>query len=105
MNEISLSNYPNQTFNFVGDESVYDFRLHYFRDQMFVSVSVNGRKVVDSLRAISGQWLIPYKYQMTNGNFRFECDDNSDYPNYENFETTCHLRYYSKAEYEVIENG
>lgn len=98
MIEISLQKIPNQEFSLVHGGVEYDIRLHLFRDICYASVKVGGETVVESARCISHQWIIPSRAYAKTGNFRFECSDRNDYPNYQNFGKLCFLRFYPNEE-------
>lgn len=98
---LNLQSFANQEFDFVNGASSYHIRLHTFRDVLYASVTVDGLAAVDSARCISHQWIMPMAYAKT-GNFRFECGNRNDYPDYMNFGKTCLLKFYTTKE---IENG
>ena len=90
---------PNQRFSTVVDSFEFDIELHTAYDLLFASISVDGTTVKTSGRCVPSGWLIPYPAYAPEGcgNFRFETR-NSEYPNYQNFNTSCFLVYYSKEE-------
>lgn len=97
---ISLSNVPNQRFEFVYGESVYNIRLRTFRDILYADVEINNEQVLSSTRCVTNGWMIPYKaYTHGRGNFKFECTDDN-YPNFANFGKSCFLRFYPANELE-----
>lgn len=102
MVNIELDKYPNQEFQFIADGVEYEFRIHFWNGMMFCSLSINGERKLDSVKCISGKWLIPFDYILKGGNFRFECVDPSEYPDYNNFGISCNLIYYTKEEFEVL---
>lgn len=102
MTTLTLQQYPNQEFSFVNDGVEYDIRLHLYRGITYASVSVNGVKAIESARCVSHQWIIPSKAYANKGNFRFECDDPNEYPNYKLFGVLCKLRFYTAEEIEEM---
>lgn len=105
MTILQLPNNVNQEFDFVGDGVLFSIRLHYWDELMFASISLDGEKVIDSVRCIGGKWLLPYEYMMKSGNLRFECIDPSLYPNAADFGMSCNLVYYTKEEYEAMKSN
>lgn len=105
MTNVNISKLPNTTFQFTADGVLYGFRLHFWDGLMFCSITINGETIIDSVRCISGKWLIPYKYLTVGGNFRFECIDSSEYPNFNDFGDSCKLVYYTSEEVEALNNG
>lgn len=95
---IPLSNVPNQSFEFVYGGFVYSVTLKTYRSVVYGSVSIDDEPICQSIRCVNNQWIIPYEAIWSGkGNFRFECDD-ANYPNYENFGSSCHLRFYPSDE-------
>jgi len=98
MQYISLSKVPNQSFYFIHGDYTYEFSLRMINDLLYSSVSINGTVVKSTLRCVPYGWLIPYKNSMgMDGNFRFETL-NKDYPNYNDFDDTCFLIFYTNDE-------
>jgi len=108
MLQFSLRQVPNQKFSTVQDGVPYQFDLHYFRGVLYCSVKTDTLELKNGLRVVNNGWLIPYASwnigQKNVGNFRFECLDDS-YPSFENFGTSCFLRYYSYDEIQELNNG
>lgn len=103
MYQIQLPTSPNAEFTTSPNESEFTIRLRILTSGItLVSISNTKGKIVDSVRAVNGKWLIPYPYLERNGgNFRFE-SDNEEYPNFQNFNTTCRLMYYTQEEVDAI---
>ena len=99
---IVYSIYPhaNQTFSVEAEGWSFDFVLRSFRGLLYASVT-NGEGVVPSagmVRCANKAWLIPWRPAgSVCGNFRFE-DREGEYPDTDNFASSCRLVYYSAAE-------
>lgn len=97
---LNLQSFANQEFDFVNGASSYHIRLHTFRGIMYASVTVDESVAVESSRCISHQWIMPMAYAKT-GNFRFECGNRNEYPDYKDFGKTCFLKFYTTEDIEA----
>ena len=67
---------------------------------MYVTITdASGNRIAGPVRVCEGQWLIPHRaYNFTGaGNF-LVVEQNKQYPLFEDFDTTCELRYYTLGE-------
>ena len=82
----------------------YEMTFKYIRGLMYVTIlDSNGDRVAGPVRICEGQWLIPhsaYNYKGA-GNFTV-VEATKQYPIFDDFNTTCELRYYTLEE---INNG
>lgn len=104
MEQINLSTLSNQSFHSFVDGYKFGFRLHYFRGVLYCDVGVDDVLVAASVRCCPDAWLVPYEYTHGTGNFRFETT-NAEYPDADNFGTTCFLTHYSQDEIDEMNNG
>lgn len=101
--EINLSPIPNQSFTTTLDGVLYNMRIFLVQNIMCCDLSINGVVVLTSMRLVSGAPIIPYRY-LINGNFIITTL-NDELPNYEEFNSTQFLVYFTQAELEAIANG
>jgi len=102
MQTLSLTKKANQKFSFTCSSGTYTITFRTHEGITFASVELNGDVIVNGVRVINNNWLIPYKYLMRgNGNFRVETPK-EDYPHYTDFGDDVVLRYYTQEEYEEI---
>ena len=66
---------------------------------MFFSLLINDEYICPNVPVFSNQGVLPYPYMVSEvgGNFYF-ITENDDYPNYENFGTTCKLYFLTEDE-------
>jgi len=102
MTEIQLPNKPNSTFAFRSADYNFRITLRSMKGITLVTVADENGTLSAGVRAIPGQWLIPYKYLSQKGNFRFESEHSEDYPYYTGFNTDFKLVYYTPDEVEEI---
>lgn len=100
------SSAPNQNFRTVVDGFTFDITLNTALDMLFATVDINGERVKTTCRCINGQFIVPYPAYLPDGcgNFLFYTKD-ENYPNYQNFNTTCMLIYLSDSEIKELQNG
>jgi hypothetical protein len=97
---VPLTSAPNQAFTVTLDGVRWALSLKEARGVMCASVSRDGVRLLDGVRALAGQPLIPYRYLET-GNFVFlTTDDNA--PDWALFGVTQTLVYLSAAEISEI---
>ncbi len=101
MEHVNLSTIANQAFYVNVDGFEFGFRLHYFRELLYCDVSVDNELVAASVRCCPDAWLVPHEHTHGTGNFRFEAT-NDNYPNADDFGTTCFLTHYSQSEIEEM---
>ena len=70
MMTIPIKQLPNQSFSIVLDSNQWTFLLKTVGDVTVASLSLNNVKILDSSRAVAGQFIIPYEY-LESGNFFF----------------------------------
>jgi hypothetical protein len=102
MTTITLPEYPNSRFSASIDNKTYTITIRTFGDMTMFSIADENGAIYNGCRAITGQWLIPYKYLSQNGNFRFESEHSEEYPYYTGFNTDFKLVYYTADEVEEI---
>lgn len=99
---IELNNtYANQEFDVTIEEIENSIHvlLQSVDDVLLMSVYVNNEQIGEAFMCYPNQPVIPYPYMVSilGGNFIFETEDDN-YPNYENFGTTCNLYFVTKDE-------
>ncbi len=95
---VPISAIPSQAFSITLGNNDYNFSIRATGGVMSVSVSLDGTLVVENLRAVACQPLIPSQYlEDGDGNFMF-LTANNQLPNYEQFNLTQSLLYFSAAE-------
>jgi len=102
MEQIALTNDPNQEFSRELDGVVYRITLISDENFCFAEVYVNDVLVTPSLLVPANQALIPYEY-INKGNLLFiNTDDSDDYPNYTRFNKTQFLYVMSQKEIDAL---
>ena len=103
---IPLEPIPNQAFSILLDDVHFTLRIATLdNDACVISIARDGVYLIQGVRALSGQPLLPYTaLEGDAGNFVFETR-NGEYPSYTQFGTTHHLIYASAAELKEIRNG
>ena len=68
---------------------------------MLFAMQINGEYVCPYVPVFANQGLLPYKYMVSiaGGNFFFETDQD-EYPNWQNFGTSCYLYFITEDELE-----
>lgn len=108
MQQVNIrTNNPNQVVQFDYNNVFYKIHLYTVycntnaqgqREYMTIAdVAENGELIVAGVRCIHNSFLIPQSYQLSVGNFRWECV-NKDYPFYLNFNKTQQLVFYTLEE-------
>jgi len=107
MQQVPITNIPNQSLSFNADNNQYDIRIHATGDNgeigsevMTFDISINSVVVVTGIRAVAGFPIIPSLY-LENGNF-VVLTENDDYPDWNQFGITQQLIYMSAAELAAI---
>lgn len=95
--QIPITSTPNQSLTVVINDISYEITLRLVENIMEFSLSVNGSKVTDGERCFPNQFILPYPYMLNGGNFIFKTE-NEEYPNWENFGSTCQLLFYTTEE-------
>lgn len=100
--QIELNNtYANQEFSISFDEieNSIHILLQTINNAVFMSIFVNNEQLGDAFICLPNQLVIPYPYiqEIVGGNFIFRTE-NDNYPNYENFGTTCNLYFITNDE-------
>lgn len=96
MQIIPLSAVPNQQLTLRLDDDLYSIALKTVRDITIASVTRNQVKMLDGVRLVAGQPMLPYRYKET-GNFVM-VTANDALPLYSEFGVTQQLVYLSAAE-------
>ena len=94
--QIPIQSVPNQEFSVVLDGNLWDIVVKATNGVTSVSLTLNGIAVIDNLHAAANMRLIPSQYEEA-GNFAF-LTANFQLPNYEQFNLTQSLLYFSAAE-------
>lgn len=99
---IDLNNeYANQEFDITIEEIENSIHvlLQTLDEVLTMSVFVNNKQLGEPFLCFPNKPVIPYPYMedILGGNFVFETED-ENYPNYENFGTTCNLFFLTKDE-------
>lgn len=96
MQNIDIQNIPNQEFNVVLDDNQWDITIKTVNDNIAVTLVLNGVLVIENLRAVAYQRIIPSQYKES-GNFSF-ITLNQEIVDYRNFGITQNLIYFSANE-------
>lgn len=102
MTLIPLPRKANSTFAFRSSEYTFRLTLRSMKGITLVTVADENGTVSAGVRAILGQWLIPYKHLSQKGNFRFESEISEEYPYYTGFNSDFKLVYYTVDEVDKI---
>lgn len=103
MYKIQLPTSPNTEFSVAPQDLSFTFRFRYLSTGItLVSISTADETIVESVRVIANEWLIPYPYmEKTRGNFRIESEE-EEYPEFGGFNDSFILRYYTQEEVDKI---
>lgn len=106
MYQIQVSNKnPNQKFNVTTDYGTLEIELRTIEDMILMSVSSNGKYIVNSIKVAPNVPLIGYKHlQEQYGDFIFTTSDN-EYPYFENFNNANKLYWLNYKEIQNYKNG
>ena len=77
MEQINLSNLPNQSFSYTSGSNTFDLLIKESNGSMYASITSNGNDLIDSVRIMPNQLIIPYLY-LENGNFIIIAQGNDD---------------------------
>lgn len=102
MKTVELPNVPNSKTTFSTDDKMFTLTVRSFKWMTLFSVADDTGDIYNCVRAVTGQWLIPYKHLALNGNFRFESESSEEYPYYTGFNKDFKLVYYTNEEVEKI---
>jgi hypothetical protein len=107
MYEVPIESLPNQNLTVTLDSVRYVLTLREGEGKTCtVSVTANGNTIIDNVRAMPNQNILPYPYlESDGGNFAFNVDDGESYPYWEEFGITQRLIYASPSELEALRNG
>jgi len=98
MTNIEVPKSPNARFAVGIDEYSFTISIRTIKGMTLVSIEDKDGTIVNGCRAITGQWLIPYKHLALKGNFRFESEHSEEYPYYTGFNDDFNLVYYTPSE-------
>jgi hypothetical protein len=98
--QIPIQVIANQAFTAILDGNTWDFAIKSTNGVMSVSLTLNSVDLIDNARAVAGMRIIPSRYEEA-GNFAFYTQ-NFDLPDYNQFNITQALVYYSAAELAAI---
>ena len=98
---IPLQVIPTQKFSIILEELRYELRFKKTTEVMVVDITRDGECIVQGLRCLPEQYLMPYQYQEGDGgNFIF-VTENDELPDYTLFGVTQFLLYFTAAELEA----
>jgi hypothetical protein len=103
MQRIPLEVQPSQEFSLVLNNLTYRIRVaDVTNGLMVVDVKINTEAVVNGVRALHADFVLPWPtLERNNGNFMW-FDDQGRQPHWENFGATCRLYYVSAAEMDAM---
>lgn len=104
MEQIPLINEPNQEFSVTFEEITYNIRIRALDKIMLMDISVDDTPIITGGVCYANQWVIPYSYLISKGNFFWSTLD-ENYPFYADFDKTCFLYYITAEELKEAENG
>ena len=80
MEQIDIQALPNQSFSYTNGDNTFDLLIKEANGSMYMSITVNGTDIIDSVRIMPNQVIIPYLHLET-GNFVITAqgDDNVYY--------------------------
>jgi hypothetical protein len=94
----SIAAIPVQSIQIsIGDHD-YEIRLISCDSFMAYDLSIDGVKIVDGLRFITGQMMIPYAHQEVDGNFILDTGSRDAPVDYTKFGDSQFLRYFDAQE-------
>lgn len=97
MYKIKLLNTPNQEFEYLYDNRMFNVQLRTIQGLTFASISLDGEPLLYSQICTPNNFINLHKYISAGGKFFFKCADN-EYPYYENFEKSQELLFYTEDE-------
>jgi len=103
---IDLQPIPNQQFSVTINNVNMTVSLKFAGENdngiMLFALQINDEYVCPHVPVFANQGLLPYKYMVSEagGNFFFETDAD-EYPNWENFGSSCYLYFITQDELEV----
>lgn len=100
MREIPLKQIPNQEVSVQLDDGFFNLSIKTTGNSTSVSIAYNGTQIIQNMRAVSNQYIIPSAYQ-EHGNFMF-VTSNFELPYYSQFGLTQSLIYVTGADMAVI---
>ena len=103
MQQVPLNNtLPNQEFTILLNGKNFDLAIRTVDDISLLTITVDGIKIVDSIKCMPNVPLLYYKYlQSQYGDFIFSTTDN-EYPYYTGFSGRYKLFYLTYDEVEVF---
>jgi len=96
MQLVPIQAVPNQSFSVTLDGNNYVLGIKYTNGCMSVSIVRNTVQIIENMRVVAGQLVIPFRH-LESGNFFFTTA-NQQLPNYEQFNITQQLIYLSADE-------
>jgi len=103
MQEIALSNIPNQSLSVRLEDAQYDITLKACDGVMGVTIVRDNEVLISNVRAVCGVGLLPYRY-LEEGNFFIDTLDD-ELPDYTKFGISQSLIYVTQAELAAIRAG
>lgn len=96
MQIIDLIQSPNFEFTTTLENAKYDIAVRTVGDLTYMTISRNAVKLIDSVRCVPFEPILPYEYlEEGGGNFAFDTK-NDEYPNYTQFNVS-HIFLYATA--------
>lgn len=103
----SLSSEPNFEISVTPETNTYVLHFQFIRGLMYVTIKdTYGVIISGPIRICEGRWLITteaYNYEGA-GNF-VVVEATRQYPMFEDFASSCELRYYSRDEIEAMQTS
>lgn len=103
MIQLNITPVPNQQFTARLDGARYTITLKTAQGVTLASILRDGVPVVESVRVLAGELIIPYQYK-ENGNFGIITENNA-LPNWEQFGISQFFYYFTPAELAEFRNG
>lgn len=102
MYNVPLTNRPNQSFTVILNDILYRVDLRTIQGLTYMSCWQEETLLFYNQLCTPNNFVNPYNYVSDNGKFYFQCLDNN-YPNYELFNQTQGLVFYTPEEVEAMQ--
>lgn len=104
MQILALANVPSQSFSTTLDNDRYEIAIYQAAGCMACDINRNEVVIVSGFRITGGEFIIPFAYQGTSGNFIL-VTQNFDLPDYTLFGTSQTFTYMTAAEIAAAVGG
>lgn len=96
---VELQNTPNQNFQLLVEQDLYNITIRSFDGLSFVSITRGGEDLISNVKAMPNQPIIESEYLFSeHGNFIFSSEDLDTYPTYEDYGINTIFQYLTKEE-------